>query len=446
MNIRIKRKHTLIERWLHPVRNLLQYQSTAAVIIFICVVIAMLWANSHWSESYFALWETIFSISIGSFSISESFHTWINDGLMAVFFFSVGLEIKRELLGGELSSFKKAMLPIGAAVGGMLFPALIYLSLNFGTDAQQGWGIPMATDIAFALGILSLLGDRIPVSVKIFLTALAIVDDLGAVLVIAFFYTSNIFLDDLMWGFLFLAVLLIANWVGVRKQMFYLIVSTLGLWLAFFFSGVHPTIAGVLAAFAIPGRVNMNEKLFLYNIQILTRLFKRANRNDNTFVTHNQLEILESIKEVSSDAETPLQKVEYAVSGFVSYFVLPLFALANAGVELHGDALAIFLNPVSMGIGLGLIVGKFVGIIGVSKLMVLLGFAELPDKSTWMHIYGVAFIAGVGFTMSLFITELAFIDETILYLSKISILITSVLAGGIGYIILRYKTNSPVKS
>ena len=262
MKIKIKRRYTPIERLFKPLNHLLQNQSTSAIITFFAVVIAMAWANSAWSYSYEALWHTPLALTIGSFSISQTLHVLINDGLMAIFFFSVGLEIKREIFGGELSSPKKALLPISAAVGGMLVPALIYIFFNQGTEAADGWGIPMATDIAFSLGILSLLGKRVPISVKIFLTALAIVDDLGAVLIIAFFYTSDIFVNDLMWGFVFLLILLLGNYVGIRNQLFYSLISIGGLWLAFFFSGVHPTIAGVLAAFTIPGRVKINEKLF----------------------------------------------------------------------------------------------------------------------------------------------------------------------------------------
>ena len=440
MNVKIKRRYTPIERLLNPLNRLFQNQSTSAIITFLAVVVAMIWANSDWSESYSHLWHTPLAFTIGSFTISESLHTWINDGLMAIFFFIVGLEIKRELFGGELSSPRKAILPISAAFGGMVIPALVYVFFNQDTPAENGWGIPMATDIAFSLGILSLLGKRVPISLKIFLTALAIVDDLGSVLIIAFFYTSDIYVYDLMWGFVFLMVLMLGNFVGIRNQLFYMVVSIGGLWLAFFFSGVHPTIAGVLAAFAIPGRVKINEKVFLDNMATLTTMFKKANPNDNKFVTNEQMEILETINEVSTDAATPLQKVEHSLSGFVSFIVLPLFALANTGISIHGEGLSVLLHPVSLGIGLGLILGKFIGIVGLSKLMVALGLAELPDKSTWHHIYGVAFLAGVGFTMSLFISDLAFTDDHIIHLSKISILVSSALAGLIGYLILRYKT------
>ena len=440
MKINIKRRYTPIERLLNPLNHLLQNQSTSAIITFFAVVLAMVWANSRWSESYEALWHTPLALTVGSFSITQTLHVLINDGLMAIFFFSVGLEIKREIFGGELSSPKKAILPISAALGGMLVPALIYVFFNQGTSAEGGWGIPMATDIAFSLGILSLLGKRVPISVKIFLTALAIVDDLGAVLIIAFFYTSDIFVNDLMWGFVFLLILLLGNYVGIRNQLFYSIISIGGLWMAFFFSGVHPTIAGVLAAFTIPGRVKINEKLFLRNLDTLTNMFRKANPNDNEFVTNDQMEILETIKEVSMDAATPLQKVEHSLSGFVSFIVLPLFALSNTGIQFQGEGLSVLIHPVSLGIGLGLIIGKFVGIVGLSKLMVSIGIAELPDRSTWNHIYGVAFLAAVGFTMSLFISDLAFSDDRIIQLSKISILVTSALAGLIGYLILRFKT------
>jgi NhaA family Na+:H+ antiporter len=440
MKINIKRRYTPIERLLSPLNHLLQNQSTSAIITFFAVVIAMIWANSDWSYSYDALWHTPLALTIGSFTISQTLHILINDGLMAIFFFLVGLEIKREIFGGELSSPKKAVLPISAAVGGMLVPALIYIFFNQGTDASDGWGIPMATDIAFSLGILSLLGKRVPVSVKIFLTALAIVDDLGAVLIIAFFYTSDIYVNDLMWGFVFLMILLLGNYVGIRNQLFYSLISIGGLWLAFFFSGVHPTIAGVLAAFTIPGRVKINEKLFLSNIEVLTNMFRKANPNDNEFVTNDQMEILETIQEVSMDASTPLQKVEHSLRGFVSFIVIPLFALSNTGISLEGEGLSVLLHPVSLGIGLGLLLGKFIGIVGLSKLMVYLRLAELPDRSNWNHIYGVAFLAAVGFTMSLFISDLAFTNDAIIQLSKISILVTSALAGFIGYLILRFKT------
>lgn len=436
MKIQLRRKKTLIEWLLHPLHNLLQYQSTSGIVIFICVAIAMTWANID-QESHHAFWETDLSFGLGSFSITESVHVWINDALMAIFFFGVGLEIKRELLGGELSSPRKAILPVAAAFGGMVVPAVIYLFFNANSDAARGWGIPIATDIAFSIGILSLLGNRVPLSLKVFLTALAIVDDIGGVLVIALFYTSDISGMDLIHGAFFLGLLILGNMLGVRNQAFYSIISIGGLWLAFFFSGIHPTIAGILAAFAIPGRVKLNEDLFLENLQTLTQLFRSSRPINGSFISENQLEILETIKEVANDAETPLQKVEYSLNPFISFVVLPLFALANTGIHLHGGVWEILLHPASIGIGAGLIVGKFVGIIGMSKLMVRSGFAELPAGVSWNHLYGVALLAGVGFTMSLFITELAFTDERLIYVAKIGILIASLLAGISGFIYLR---------
>lgn len=437
----LQREKTLIERLLHPLHHLLQYQSTSGIIIFICVLIAMIWANVD-QEGYHTFWSMHLSFRLASFSISESLHVWINDGLMAVFFFGVGLEVKRELMGGELSTFRRAILPVTAAFGGMIAPALIYLLFTGNTNAANGWGVPMATDIAFSIGILSLLGNRVPVSLKVFLTALAIVDDIGGVLIIALFYTSDISNLDLIHGAFFMGLLILGNLVGVRSQIFYSLISIVGLWLAFFFSGVHPTIAGILAAFAIPAKVKMNEVAFLKNIEVLTRLFKESKPIQSSFISEGQLELLETIKEVVSDAETPLQKVEYAINPFISFIVLPLFALGNAGIHLHGAIGETLLHPVSMGISAGLILGKFVGIIGISRLAVSFGLADLPVGVSWKHLYGVALLAGVGFTMSLFISELAFTDEKIIYVAKVGILASSLLAGLLGFFFLRYITSA----
>jgi len=436
MKIQLHRKKALIERLLQPLHNMLQYQSASGIVIFICVAIAMIWANIN-QEAYHTFWGTEVSFTFGSFSISESLHVWINDALMAIFFFGVGLEIKRDLLGGELSSLRKAILPVAAAFGGMVVPATIYMFFNANSDAASGWGIPMATDVAFSIGILSLLGNQVPLALKVFLTALAIVDDIGGVLVIALFYTSDISGMGLIHGTFFWGVLILGNIVGIRNQIFYSLISIAGLWLAFFFSGVHPTIAGILAAFAIPGRVKLDKDLFLKNLQRLTELFKISEDKSGSFISENQVELLETIKEVATDAETPLQKIEYSISPFITFIVLPLFALANTGIHLHGGVWEILLHPVSMGIGVGLIVGKFVGIIGISKLIVRFGFAELPTGVSWNHMYGVALLAGVGFTMSLFISELAFTDKGLLYVAKIGILMASLLAGISGFLFLR---------
>lgn len=438
MLVSINNRKTFIERLRQPLLLMLRYQSTSGIIIFLCVAIAMLWANSPWVEFYKQIWETPISFQIGAYSISESIHTWINDGLMAVFFFSIGLEIKREILGGELSSIKKAMLPISAAIGGMIAPALIFVLINLNSGAISGWGIPVATDIAFSLGVLSLLGNKVPLALKVFLVALAIVDDVGGVLIIALFYTSDIAIIDLFYGAIFFSILVFANYLRVRSVTFYTLVSVGGLWLAFFFSGIHPTIAGILAAFTIPGKVKISDTVFVKNIQNLITRYKNVKRDTTDFVSEEELNILEKIKQEGSDAETPLQKVEYLIKPFVMYIILPLFALANTGIHLHGDFLSILLHPVGMGIGFGLIAGKFVGVVGVSKLMVKLKLAELPKDINWKHIYGVGLLTGIGFTMSLFISELAYSDHEIMLIAKISILITSVLAGAIAWGYLKY--------
>lgn len=254
---------TPAERFLYPIKAFTSKEASGGIVLLICAIVALIWANSPWYESYFKLWHTEFTIGFKGFQLTETLHLWINDGLMAVFFFVVGLEIKREILVGELSSPRQAFLPIAAAVGGMLVPALFFLFFNYGKPSAPGWGIPMATDIAFALGVLALLGKRVPIALKIFLTALAIVDDIGAVLVIALFYTSNIVWFDLYLGAGFLAVLAIANWSGIRNPIFYALVGIGGLWLTFLLSGVHATVAGVLAAFVIPSRTRINSQEFL---------------------------------------------------------------------------------------------------------------------------------------------------------------------------------------
>ena len=410
------------------------------IAIMLSVAIAMIWANSSYGTFYQEFIHTEIAIKVNNFELSEPLLIWVNDGLMAVFFLFVGLELKREILGGKLSNFRSAILPIGAAIGGMLVPALLYSLFNFGGVGENGWGVPMATDIAFALGVLSLFGKRVPVELKVFLVALAIVDDLGAVLVIAVFYTSGISEMDLLHGFLFFLLLLGGNFIGVRKAWFYGLIGIGGVWLAFFFSGVHPTIAGILIAFAIPGRVKIKEDDFLQNLNVLHREFLVTKPIPGSFISERQLEILEEIKTRSDDAETPLQKIEYGLSPIVGFLILPLFALVNAGIHIHGNILEILTHPIGLGIGFGLIGGKFIGIAGASWLLVKLGWAQLQDSITWGQIYAVALIAGIGFTMSLFITELAFDNEEYAYYAKLSILFASTLAGILGSVWLHKTT------
>ncbi|HXH19317.1 MAG TPA: Na+/H+ antiporter NhaA [Chitinophagales bacterium] len=430
-------KQERIDVLLEPVSKFIKNETTGGIVLFVSAVVAMIWANSPFSHLYYRLWHIPLTIGLGDFVIAKDLHHWINDGLMAVFFFVVGLELKREFIGGELSSFRKALLPMAAGAGGMLVPALIFLAFNYSTPAVDGWGIPMATDIAFALGILSLLGNRIPLSLKVFLTALAIADDLGAVIVIALFYTSDVSLINIAIGAAFMAVMIGANMLGIRSSVFYGIIGIGGLWLAFLLSGVHATIAGVLAAFAIPARTKVDEQGYIVSITGLIEKFKKTPPNDNHLVTAEQLSIIEDIKRYSVAAETPLQRLEYGMHPLVALVVMPVFALANAGIEISADILSSFLNPLTLGVFLGLVLGKFIGITGMSKLMVTLQLAQLPEKTTWRHIYGVSLLGGVGFTMSLFITGLAFTEPLMVLEAKVGLMTASLIAGLGGYLLLR---------
>ena len=419
--------------------------NNSGIVLFITVVIAMVWANSPWKGYYIDLMQTEIAFSVGTLQLSESLLLWINDGLMAFFFLQVGLELKREIIGGKLSSPKDAILPIGAAIGGMVFPALIYFMFNNSGEASNGWGIPMATDIAFSLGVLALVGKRLPSALRVFLITLAIVDDLGGVLVIALFYTSGISEMDLLHGLLFFGALIIGNYAGVRSTWFYAIIGIGGVWLAFFFSGVHPTIAGILTAFAIPGRVKIKENTFLERLDRLHKRFQETKSIKGTLISKTQLEILEDIKTASSEAETPLQKLERTLNPIVGFVILPLFALANAGIHLHGDLLKVLSSPVSLGIGLGLIFGKFIGITAFSRLLVAFKLAKLPGNVNWNMIYGTAFLGGIGFTMSLFINELAFRDESLIFTAKVSILFASLTAGVMGALLL-YRNSKQLRT
>jgi NhaA family Na+:H+ antiporter len=426
-----------VDRWiLNPMRRFILKSSTGGIILFSAAILAMVIANSPYGEAFHHFWETEFSIGFNGKVLSKSLHHWINDGLMAVFFFVVGLELKREIMAGELSSLSKAALPVAAAIGGMLFPALIYLLLNPQGEASAGWGVPMATDIAFALGILYLLGDRVPLTLKVFLTALAIADDIGAVLVIAFFYTSEIDMNSLLQAAFYLGILLVANRMGVRSTAFYAIIGIGGVWLAFLVSGVHATIAAVLIAFTIPATVKVKEDYYSEKMDELLAKFKEEEPNRVTLVTDNQLHIIEDIRDLSKKALTPLQRLEHGMHPFVSYFIMPVFALANAGVKVEDGIVSQLTSPVSLGVILGLLIGKFAGIMLFVTVLLKLGWARLPDGMNRMHLTGGAMLAGIGFTMSLFISELAFTDERLIAQARLGILAASLVASLIGYAII----------
>lgn len=426
-----------IDLFLKPFGRFLKSEQTAGIFLFVSSVVALVWANSPLSEHYKALWHFDLSISIAGYSISNSLHHWINDGLMSMFFFVVGLELKREIMGGELSSFRHALLPLAAAVGGMVVPALIFILLNPHSPENDGWGIPMATDIAFALSILAVLGKRVPLSLKIFLTALAIADDLGAVLVIAFFYTSDISLISLGTGVIFMLVLMTANILGVRSSVFYSIVGIGGLWLAFLMSGVHATIAGVLAAMTIPARTKIDEISFTTRLKNLVSQFTSIPPNDLSLLEPEQMHVITQIKDLTRKADTPLQRLENGMHPMVVFIVMPIFALANAGIEFSDNFFEIIIQPVSMGVLLGLVAGKFIGIFGGTYLMVRLNIVQLPLTLRWRHIAGAAFLGGVGFTMSLFITNLAYGSSEFTEFAKSGILVGSLLSAILGMVILR---------
>ena len=439
--ITIKADNRPIDRILSPFQEFFQQEASSGILLMIATLLALIWANSPWSDSYQALWHTNVTVGFGSFEISKDLLHWINDGLMAVFFFVVGLEIKREVLVGELASPRKAILPIIAAVGGMLVPAGFFLLLNPSGPAHAGWGIPMATDIAFALGILSLLGKRVPLSLKIFLTAVAIVDDLGAVLVIALFYTSKIVWGSLLLGAVVFIILVVINKLGVRSPIVYTLLG-LVLWAAFLKSGVHATIAGVLLAMTIPVRTRINTEEFVNHASYFLDEFRKSGKSGESVLTNkSQRSAIQAIEVAAEHAQTPLQRLEHTLHPWVGYFVMPVFAFANAGLVIGSDFLSGFAQPVTLGIMAGLIFGKQIGIFGAGYIAVKLGWSDLPDGMTWTRLYGLACLAGIGFTMSLFIAGLAFGVSEFLSLAKAGILVASLISGTFGaFILSRAKT------
>lgn len=428
-----------IERLVKPFVMFAKQASAGGIVLLACAVLAMLWANSPLGDYYFRLWATPVEVRFGNLiDIDKPLLLWINDGLMAVFFFLVGMEIKRELLVDELSSPRKAALPMAAALGGMIMPALIYVALNWGTPEIRGWGIPMATDIAFALGVLALLGTRAPLALKVFLTALAIVDDLGAVLIIAIFYTENLKTDALFFSFLFWGGMLLMNRLGVRNALIYFILS-LGMWFFMLKSGVHATVAGVLGAFAIPVRSRIDSELFLARVREYINQFDQPTAERTIILSPEQQSAVEAIEREALRVQSPLQRLEHQLHYFVAFAVMPIFAFANAGVAFGGENGLNWTSRVIWGVALGLLIGKPLGISLFAWLALRLGLAQLPRGVNFVHIVGVGFLAGIGFTMALFIAGLAFSGDKLNY-AKLGILSGSALAGVIGFTMIRMWT------
>jgi len=431
-----------IEIILQPFQRFAHQEAAGGVVLFLATVTALVWANSPWSEGYFAYLQGNLDVGAGPFRTSHSIHHWINDALMAIFFFVMGMEIKRELLVGELRNPRTAALPIAAACGGVMFPALIYFAVNHGLPTVRGWAIPTATDIAFSLGVLALLGSRVPVGLKIFLAALAIVDDLIAVIIIAVFYSAGLSVPALISTVVWYAAAWALNILGVRRPIAYALVG-IGLWVSVLNSGIHATIAGVLLASAIPARSRLDSTTFVADAQeSLHRFADSAEPGSRLIRSGDALEALHLLERRIEQVQAPLLRFEHALHSWVSFGIMPLFALANAGVRFVGDQQLSILQPAAIGTALGLLLGKPSGIMLASWLATRAGLGALPENVDWRQLHGVSWLAGIGFTMALFVAELSFPGHGLLDSVKIAIVGASVLAGSVGtFLLLRARAS-----
>ena len=438
----------IVRKVLSPIERFMHLEASSGILLVIVTIIALFWANSAWHESYEHFIHTQMGLQIGHWNLTKSLHHWVNDGLMAIFFFVVGMEIKRELVKGELSSPRRAALPLFAALGGMLVPALIYALFNIGTDNISGWGIPMATDIAFAVGILALMSKRVPFAAKVFLLALAIVDDLGAVLVIALFYTEQISHQSLIIATVCLGLIYFFHISGIYKELIYIALGTL-VWFFVLKSGVHATVAGVILGFLVPlssqytQRTSRRMKELVDNIDEEVERVYANKKATLTETTHSEIH---ELHHMVSGITSPLDKTIHKLHPWVSFVIMPTFALVNAGVNLGEIQFSELLShPVSLGVTLGLVLGKPLGITLFSWLACKIGLASLPNKVTWHHIIATGFLGGIGFTMALFISNLALSDPKADIMSKLGILTASLLAGILGstYLIVSSKVATP---
>ncbi|NJX14106.1 Na+/H+ antiporter NhaA [Tamlana crocina] len=422
---------------LSPIQKFINIESFSGTLLLLATILALIWANSPFAESYQSIWEFKIGFTSQTFELSKPLILWINDGLMAVFFFLIGLEIKREFLIGELNSIKKLAFPLFGALGGIIMPVLFFFLLNENPETQQGWGISMATDIAFSLALLKALGNRVPLSLKIFLTAFAIVDDLGAVLVIAIFYSSNIQTGMLLIAFILLAVLYIMSYRGYFSK-FVMVFLGIIIWTLFLKSGIHPTLAGILLAFSVPIRQRIKTPQFVDNLVNITNNIKAASILKKPILSKEQIREIDNLEDWTNKYQSPLQHLEHNLHDWVAYFIIPIFALANAGVAINTNMnidTSLVIN-----IAICLVLGKSIGISAIVFLAKKLKFIEIPSDISNQQIIGVSFLAGIGFTMAIFIASLAF-AESPKYIdsAKIGILIGSVIAAIIGYLILRFK-------
>ncbi|MGH3441951.1 MAG: Na+/H+ antiporter NhaA [Nitriliruptorales bacterium] len=435
-------KRFVPERYVKPVLDFMRTEASGGIVMLVAAVAALVWANSAGWETYERLWETHLTIDLGGVvHIDHSLREWVNDALMVIFFFVVGLEIKRELAIGELRDPKTAALPAIAAIGGMVVPALIYFGFNAGTEAVRGWGIPMATDIAFAVGVVALTGTRVPIGAKLFLLALAIVDDIGAILVIAVFYTEELALGWLAAAIVGIGVVILGRTLQIRSVTFYIVVGV-GIWFAMLESGVHATLTGVALGFLTPVRPLFRPDGYADSARaLIDRVEDYAGEPDEPEDPHTGERIaslLRNMRTLSAETVSPLHRMEHGLAVWSSFVVVPIFAFANSGVRFVGvDPGGVITDRVVLGVFFGLLVGKLVGVSGFAGLAVLTGVGRLPHGTRWRHVFGLALLAGVGFTVALFVTALAFRDPALTDSAKIGIFAASLVAGVVGYTFLR---------
>ncbi|PLX70131.1 MAG: Na+/H+ antiporter NhaA [Denitrovibrio sp.] len=423
-----------------PISQFLKKESSSSILMLIAMASAMILANSGYSEMYHNFWQTKFGATFGSVTLYKPIILWINDGLMAIFFLVIGLEIKREILIGELSTLKQALLPLVGAIGGAVIPALIYITINYKGGIPAGWGVPMATDIAFAIGIMALLGSRVPIQLKIFITSLAVVDDMIAVLVIAFFYTSEILTNYLFYAGITIFVLILLNVFKVRAILAYLVVGVV-LWYFFLKSGIHATIAGVILAFFIPSEPRIPMATFKKSMGIFMVELKHSKNNpDSEIPTKEQKYIFNKIIHASLSAYNPMSRLEYNLHSLSAFLIMPLFAFANTGVTITSGSMTGLMSQASLGIIFGLMLGKPIGIMTFLKLGQKFKLIEIPAILTNSRLFGASVLSGIGLTMSIFIASMAFSADFV-DIAKLSIVIVSVICGISGYLILRNTSN-----